>query len=172
MNSDPLSLLTNLTLTGIFWITSQYDNAIAKAKEILSIDSNNTFAYWSLGNIYSSKGNFEEGIAQYQRAIALGDYSAYANMAYAYARLGNTIKAREILADLKTKNIQPGYIANIYIYLGEWDHAFEWLEKAYEEHDLFLLIIRALPSKIDPKLDSIRTDPRFHALVKKMGLEE
>jgi hypothetical protein len=59
-----------------------------------------------------------------------------------------------------------------YMGLGEWDRTFELFEKAYEEYDQTLLIIISLPNDFDTKLDSLRTDPRFHALVKKMGLEK
>ena len=58
-------------------------------------------------------------------------------------------------------------IAWLYIGLGDKDKTFEWLEKAYQEHDLYLFLLN-----IDPYWDSIRSDPRFISLLKKMGLEK
>lgn len=169
---DPLSLFTKATLAVNFFGKHHYDSAMTQIKEALSIDSNFVFGYRMLGNFYTWRGNYKEAIAQYQKAIALGDYPTLAFVACAYARSGNAMKAREILPDLKTKYIQPGFFAIAYIGLGEWDRAFEWLERAYEEHDQTLLSIISLPRGFDTNLDSLRADPRFHALVKKMGLEK
>ncbi len=169
---DPLWPMTKVILAYTLFYKHQYDSAMTQVKEALSIDSNFVFGYRILGNFYTWRGNYEEAIAQYQKAIALGDYPTLAFVAHDYARSGNAMKAREILADLKTKYIQPGLFAIAYIGLGEWDHAFEWLERAYEEHDQFLLIWVSVPRGFDTKLDGLRADPRFHALVKKMGLEE
>jgi TolB-like protein/Tfp pilus assembly protein PilF len=169
---DPLWPMTKLTLAWTFFLRHQYDSAMTQVNEALSIDSNFVFGYVYLGDFYLWQGNFEEAIVQYRKAVALGYYSARVSVAWAYARAGNAIKAREILADLKTKNIQPALLAGIYIDLGESDRAFEWLDRAYEEHDWFLIIYISLPRGFDTKLDSLREDPRFQALVKKMGLED
>jgi TolB-like protein len=168
---DPLWPMTKVILAYTLFYKHQYDSAMTQVNEALSIDSNFVFGIRVLGNFYSFQRNSEDAIAQYQKAIALGDYPTLAFVAWTYACSGNAMKAREILADLKTKYIQPGLLAIVYISLGEWDLAFEYLERAYEEHDLFLLIWVSLPHGFDTKLDNLREDPRFQALVKKMGLE-
>lgn len=61
--------------------------------------------------------------------------------------------------------MQPTLIALIHTALGEKDEAFRWLERAYAEHDGDLCIL-----KVDPRLDSLRADPRFASLVKRVGL--
>ena len=170
---DPLSLFTKVTVGLFLFSKHQYDSAMTQVNEALNIDSNYVFAYRVLGNFCEWKGNFEEAIAQYQKAIALGDYPTLAFAAHAYARSGNVMKAREILADLKKKYVQPALLAIAYVSLQEWDRAFEWLERAYEEHDQMLLnIIVSLPSGFDNEFDRFREDPRFHALMKKMRLPE
>jgi len=169
---DPLWPFAKDVLAWCFLYKQQYDSAMAQVKEALSIDSNFVFGHRALGDFYSFRGKYEEAISEYQKLIALGDYSAHAAVARAYALSGNAMKARQILADLKTKYVPPVLFAVAYIALCEWDRAFECLERAYEEHDPFLLFIISLPRGFDTNCDSLRADPRFHALMKKMGLED
>ncbi len=63
--------------------------------------------------------------------------------------------------------VDPGAIAEDYARLGEKDHAFSWLEKAYREKSGFLLHL-----KVSPNFDSLRTDPRYANLLKRMGLPQ
>ena len=57
-------------------------------------------------------------------------------------------------------------MAILYFVLGEDDLGFQWLDKAYEEYDSRMRLL-----KIDPVFDRVRSDPRFEAIMKKMGLE-
>ena len=115
---------------------------------------------------------YEEAIAELQKAVTLsGGSSLYVgSLARVYALAGKRAKAQEILDDLKKRSdqeyISAFNVALIYSALDEKDRAFEWLEKAIEERDFSLLFI-----KVDPELDSLRSDPRLTELLKKMGLE-
>jgi len=92
-------------------------------------------------------------------------------LGFMYAREGKRDEAKRMLEEMleisKKKYISPWGIALIYMELGEKDQAFQWLEKAYEEHDNWMFSI-----KVEPGLDSFRSDPRFTAMLKKMGLEK
>ena len=167
---DPLWPLTKVVFSMSLYYNHKYDSAMTQVREALSIDSNFVFGYAYLGDFYLWKRNYEEAIVQFQIGAAHGDSSGLPIVAYCYACLGNTTKAREIITDLKIKYMT--FHALAYMGLGEWDRTFELFEKAYEEYDQTLLIIISLPNDFDTKLDSLRTDPRFHALVKKMGLEK
>jgi serine/threonine protein kinase/tetratricopeptide (TPR) repeat protein len=169
---DPLWPFAKVVLAWTFFFRHQYDSAMTQINEALSIDSNSPFGHLALGNFYQLRRKYEEAIVEYHKLIALGDSAGYAYIAWAYARSDNAIKAREILANLKAKYVPPLYFAWTYIALGDWDRAFNWLEKAYEEYDPYLTWTIAVPPGFDTNLDSFRTDPRFHTLVKKMGLEE
>ncbi|MCK4429705.1 MAG: hypothetical protein KAW19_00225, partial [Candidatus Aminicenantes bacterium] len=88
----------------------------------------------------------------------------------AYAVAGNRNEALKILEELFERSKQ-GYvsqyaIASIYAALGKNDQAFEFLEKAFKKRDRSLLLL-----KIDPRVDNLRADPRFIALLEKVGLE-
>ena len=87
-----------------------------------------------------------------------------------YSKLGKTDKAKEILDELlrleKQRYVAPSYIAAIYGNLGEMDLAFKWLEKAYEVRDQQMVWL-----KVNPVFDSLRSDQRLKAMLKKMNLE-
>jgi tetratricopeptide (TPR) repeat protein len=93
------------------------------------------------------------------------------DLAWAYAKLGNINEVKNILADLLKINEQSHKseteIASVYLSLGEKDKAMEWLEKAYDRHAGYLLGIM-----YDSTFDDFRSDPRFKALLKKIGFPD
>jgi hypothetical protein len=82
-------------------------------------------------------------------------------VAYVYAISGKSGKARAAL----NSAFSPYLIAKIHAGLGEKDEAFVWLEKAYEERDERMVML-----KVDPHVDSLRRDPRFQDLLRRMHL--
>jgi hypothetical protein len=84
---------------------------------------------------------------------------------------GKKVEAQKLIDGLKERSkeeyVSPLAFAWIYIGLGEKDQAFEWLQKAYEARSPFLIRI-----KVVPFYDSLRSDPRFTELLKKVGLEK
>jgi tetratricopeptide (TPR) repeat protein len=167
---DPLWPLTKVIFSMSLYYNHKYDSAMTQVREALSIDSNFALGYAYLGDFYLWQRNYEEAIEQFQTGAAHGDSSGLALVAYCYTCLGNPVKAREIITDLKI--IYMTFHGLAYMGLGEWDRTFEWFERAYEEYDLTLLMMISLPNGFDANFDSLRADPRFHALVKKMGLEK
>ena len=89
-------------------------------------------------------------------------------LAFHYARADRKDEARKLLQDLleeaKERYVTPYWIAMIYVGLDEKDKAFEWFEKAYEERSWFLIFI-----KMDPLMDSVRSDPRYISLIQRIG---
>jgi tetratricopeptide (TPR) repeat protein len=100
---------------------------------------------------------------------AIGDPVPLALLARAYALSGRAAEARHLLSKLeelsKQRYVSPADIGVLHGDLGEKDEAFQWLEKAYEERSNFLINL-----KVDPVFDSLRSDPRFAALLARMGL--
>jgi len=167
---DPLSTGANYFLIGLLWNMQQYDRAIARAKEMLNIDPNPSYAYFQLGQCYLAKKMYAEAIAHYLKAIDLGEF-CLASLATAHVLSGNVMKAQEILADPRIKNLPSSLLATIYAALGEKERALELMEKAYEEREIELLIINAAPRGFLPAVDSLLADPRFQTLMKKAGVE-
>jgi len=88
-------------------------------------------------------------------------------MASTYAMMNRQEEARRLLADiLKHPQRSETEIAGVYFSLGENEEGWKWLEKAYDERSFFLIWL-----KVDPLYDNIRSDPRFQAMLKKIGFD-
>src|ERR1700680_1606857 len=169
---DPLSLDTNVYLGINFYYTRHYDAAVEQLKKTLDIAPDFWFAHAYLGRAYGKLGRLPEAIAELQKAKQLsgGLADTWSGLGVAYATQGEKTKAREILEKLKAQTdpyVPPYSIAALYANLGENDHAFEYLQKAYEQGSIYMSFL-----KVDPELDPLRSDPRFTELLRKMGLQQ
>jgi serine/threonine protein kinase/tetratricopeptide (TPR) repeat protein len=174
---DPLSLHINADLSAPLFFARQYDRAIESLRETLEMDPNFALAHVRLGGAYEFKGMYEEAIAEYQRAIELSGSSAdnptmSAVLAHSYAASGRGDQARDILNRLKEQSqrgyVSPCDIAEVHAALGEEDQAFEWLEKAYDARSSDLRFLKVSQFFTD----SLRSDPRFADLLRRVGLAE
>jgi len=169
---DPHSLIINANVGYVLHMARLYDQAIEHYRNRLEMDPNFWVLHQYLGGAYLQKGKYEEAIAEFQEAITLSGspQESMGNLGYSYAVSGRKAEAMKVVSELrelsKGKYISPYHIALIYVGFGQKNQAFEWLNKAIEEPDLFLVHL-----KVDPRFDSLRSDPRFTALLKKMGLD-
>ncbi len=171
---DPLSLVINYNVGWAMYFMRQYDKAIDQFRETLDLDPNYISARVSLGGLYAAQGKFEEAISELQKARSLvdrGDPTSLAELGSTYALAGRKDEAQKILDELLEYSKQ-GYpvslaIATVYGGLGDKEKVFEWLESAYQSRESKFPLIN-----VHPVCDSIRSDPRFIALLKKIGLEE
>ncbi|MBA2527804.1 MAG: protein kinase [Pyrinomonadaceae bacterium] len=168
---DPLSLAKIAGIGDIFYYQRQYDRAIEQYQKALEMDANSGFAHWSLGNAYVQKGMYADAIAEYQKSIPLSGDSPDepASLGYAYALSGKRREAQQVIDELqersKRRYISPTVIAFIYAGLGEKDQAFALLDKAHNERDVILVLL-----KVEPMFNSLRSDPRFADLTHRVGL--
>ncbi len=169
---DPISMIINTTVGWMFYFARQYDQAIEQIKKAFEIDPNFVPAHFWLAQAYEQKGMFQEAISEFQKAVTLSRSSTYTitSLAHAFAVSGDKVKAKELLDQLKElskeRYVSAYEIAEVYVGLGEKNLAFEWLQKALNERSRALVFL-----KVEPRLDSIRSDPRFNALLIKMNLE-
>jgi TolB-like protein/Tfp pilus assembly protein PilF len=169
---DPLSVPINAFVGLIYMKARKSREAVEAARKGVDLDPNNPFAHWILARALDAQNELSESVAESDKAARLsgGGQASTAQLGCAYARIGDTAKAHKIIDQLaelsRTKYVSPYDIAIIYTGLGEKDLALKWLEKAYEERAVRLL---ELP---DPAFDTLRSDPRFQDLVKRIGLPQ
>ncbi|MGH9794176.1 MAG: tetratricopeptide repeat protein [Candidatus Acidiferrales bacterium] len=168
---DPLSLIINTDLGEILCYAGRYDEAIQQSKQTLEMDPSFTLARRVLGWTYARKGMHAESIAELQKAMAISGSRAdlLMSLAYSYAMAGKRVEARAVLAQMKTlygpsPDIAFG-LAVAYAAAGEKDRAFASLDKAYRERSASMVLVG-----VTPVLDPLRTDPRFAALLRRVGL--
>jgi eukaryotic-like serine/threonine-protein kinase len=169
---DPLSPIISRDVGWHYYCAGNYDQAIVQCQKTLKLEPNFVRAHVLLGLAYAKKKMFVEAIDELQKAMALNQSSHNsAQLGYAYALAGQRDKARQILDALneqtKKTYVSPDSFAVIYSGLGDKDRAFAWLEKSLAEHSDSLVYL-----KVRPTLDSLRSDPRFHDLVRRIGLPE
>jgi tetratricopeptide (TPR) repeat protein len=168
---DPLSPIIGSLAGRSLYHARQYDQAIEQLRGVIDRDANFPLAHLILGLAYEQKGMFEEAIAEFQKGSSLsgGEPPMVGALGHAYAVSGQRGRAQNVLAELKQlsrrRYIAPYEIAVIYIGLGDKDLTFEWLEKAYQDHSHWLVLL-----KVDPRFDSIHGDSRYQDLRRRMGL--
>ncbi len=167
---DPLMLLRSVWVGRMYYLARQYDAAINEYQGIIEMNPSYGPAYNWLAYAYFQKGMFHEALDALRKRRELAGFKGRGvSLAIACAMSGRKEEAREILAEVLEKNfprrVQPGWIAAVYAALGQKDEAFAWLDKAVEYYDSWLFMLQ------DPFWDPLRSDPRFKALLKKLGLE-
>jgi tetratricopeptide (TPR) repeat protein len=166
---DPLST-QNVNLGLVYYHSDRYDRAIKEFQELLALDPGFAIGHLNLGKAYLEKKMMSAAFAEFEKSAALeGAGPDNTNMAYASAVSGKPDKAREILAKLVKRweagELPSDRIAMVYAGLGDKDAAFEWLDKAYRERAYDMIML-----KVEPRFRTLRSDPRFKALIRKMGL--
>ena len=170
---DPLSLSINFSLGWRLYMARHYEQAIQQLRNTLEMDPNFALAHLVLGETLEQQGNYPQAIEQLQKATAISPNSPLmlAGLGNAYGVAKRTAEARVLLNQLmeqsKKQYVAPFYVALVYAGLGENENAIDWLGKAYEDRSNGLVFI-----KVDPQLDTLRSNPRFKEIQSKMHLSE
>ena len=171
---DPLSLVINRNMGQMLYYGRQYDKAIEALQRTLELDPDFVYAHLGLGWVYLKKKMYDEALRvllKERQLSAIWDPYIEAWIGVAYALMDKREEAHQILNDFLERSKQtyvPPYCpAIIYFALGEKDQGFIWLERGYEKRDKRLPFLQ-----LDPVFESISSDPRYLALLKKMGLEK
>jgi TolB-like protein/Tfp pilus assembly protein PilF len=173
---DPLSLFTNLDAGVVFCYANKPDRAIDVLRRILEMDPNYSLAHFYLRLAYWLKSKYEEATAEFQREMEGSsgvEQIAQTMVGVICALTGKrdeSMQIREGLLERSSREyIQAFLPALLSFALGETDRGFEWLDKAYEEHDIHLSFLKVFP--LFDILD-VRSDPRYIAMLKKIGLDK
>jgi TolB-like protein len=167
---NPLDLDMNIHLAWHYFFTRQYDLTLEVARKTLEMDSTFTEAYWFIGLACQQKGQYGEAIDAYFRSRLLREkHEQLALLGHAHALLGNQVEARRYLDKLNGESVgtyvSPYWIALIYLGLNDKDKTFEYLQRAFDERNAWLIYLN-----VNPIFDSLRSDARFDDLLKHVGL--
>ncbi|UCD57558.1 MAG: tetratricopeptide repeat protein, partial [Candidatus Hydrogenedentota bacterium] len=170
---DPLSLIINREVGLVFTYARRYDEAIEALEKTIEMDPGFVGTHYLLGIAYLQKSMHEEAIRAFEREKELPisfDPHREGWIGARYGAMGKIDEAKKtlnaLLGRLKQEYVSPFILGVMYLVIGESDEGFEWLDKAYEEKDPWLCFL-----KIEPTLDSVRSDPRYNTLLKKIRLD-
>jgi TolB-like protein/DNA-binding winged helix-turn-helix (wHTH) protein/Tfp pilus assembly protein PilF len=169
----PVDPLMNVHLAWHYLYARNYQEAIEQSRNVQKMDIPIYGGYLFGGWALEQQGNFSEAIEWFQKGIALSGHIVYCRSAlgHAYGVSGDKTHARQILNELKAlaaRQYVPSYdIAIVYLGLGEKEEAYRWLEKALDERSAWMVYLN-----MDPRLDRLRSEPRFNDLVRKVGLPD
>jgi tetratricopeptide (TPR) repeat protein len=168
---DPLSISINFSLGRRLYMAREYDRAIEQLHNTLDMDPSYELAHCVLGQAFEQKGQYDEAISELEKALAISPNSplVISALGHAYAVSGMKERAESSLVELmekaKSRYVSPFYVAIVYAGLGEHQKAMDWLEKAYRYRSNGLVFL-----KVDPDLDTLRSQPRFQDLQRRMHL--
>jgi TolB-like protein len=169
---NPASLIIRTHLGLMLYLGRRYDEAIEELRQTLGMDDYFPAAHYFLAWAYVQKGMYEDTITHLEKALAVspGSPDRIGALGHAHAvfkRRGLAQKALKELHKLSERRFVSAYdFAIIYVGLDEADQAFKWLERAYEERSFSML----MSLKAEPRLDTLRSDPRFRDLLRRVGL--
>jgi serine/threonine-protein kinase len=169
LECDPLGLVLNMHMGWHLVYSRQYEHAVQQCLKTLELDPTFILARVFLGQAYEQMGDHSNAIAEFEKAVELSQrHPPYlADLGHGYAKAGREADALKILDELlnaaSRRYVSARSIAEVYIGLGNLDEAFRWLQTAIEHRTGWLIHIRE-----NPRYDSLRGDPRYLDLVRRM----
>ena len=169
---DPLSMMIYTGAGDAYYFAREYEKSVFHFRMSIELDPRFDGAHTGLARSLEALGRFDEARTEYEegRRVSGGIAGPSFGLAHLEAARGNVPEARRILNELieaRTSRVVSAWgIAVMHASLGDVDEAFRWLDVAIEERSPGLIVLRA-----HPRLDPIRQDPRYRALVRQLGLE-
>ena len=168
---DPMSVNTRQNRMFVLLLARRYDEAIAQGGDILEMDPGYAAAYYDLGRVYLSAGEYERAIQALENVPSHAQHrsaTVVAGIGCAHAKAGRHAKAVEIAKQLEARArheyVSSYDLALLHLALGHPDEACAHLSKAHADHSSHLPFLN-----VDPRFDELRADPRFQALVRRMN---
>ena len=170
---DPVSPLVGFYAAATLINARHYPEALADCDRVLDLDPNFALALWVKALVCAYLHREAEAIEAAERAVALSQRQTFFLAGYGVtcALAGRLAEAEQALAELTARSkdayVMPLHLADIYAALGDRDRSFEWLERASDERNGFVIYLATMPI-----YDSLRTDPRYSLALAKLGLTD
>jgi serine/threonine protein kinase/lipoprotein NlpI len=167
LDADPLNAQGHFSLCVTLYVAERYAEAKGECLKALELNSNIPGGKLGLGKLLLLKGHPEEALKEFNSDS--DEESHLSGRALVYYRLGRKADSDLALAELEKKYaLEDAYeIAEMYAYRGEFDQAFSWLDRAYRQHEVNCVFIKA-----NPMFKGLRSDPRYKVFLRKMKLPE
>ena len=169
---EPLSAVYNAFVGATLYFARRHDEAIEECRKTVDLHPDFGVAHWYLGRAYLQKGRNQEALAELEKAVALSGGSPLMKgaLGVGYAMASDRAAAERTLAELERLRGESYAsaldFATIHVALGDRERAFRWLDQAAAERAFHLIYL-----EVWPELDPLRPDPRFKALILRLGLE-
>jgi Flp pilus assembly protein TadD len=167
---DPVSFVVHNTAAAIYAFAGRFSDAMEHHQK--ASEMNPDSAHTNLGATLILMGRIKDAVNEFEKSLAVGRSAFHkGNLGYAYAVAGRREDALRLINEIKSetnKAIASLALAGIYAGLGEKDEDMNWLEKAHEDHTIVAFPMFTL----DPSFATLRKEPRFNGLVRKMGLDK
>ena len=170
LDEDPLSLIVNTNAGWTFCLAGHYEEATELLRKAIDIDPTFPRTHFRLGEVYEKRGLYDQAVVELKQAVKLSNGNVYyeAALGNAYAASGHPAAAHQVLRTLAKQSEHqyvPGFaIALVYAGLNDNDTAFEWLDKASNDHSTSMAYL-----KVDPALSGLRLDARFASLARRVN---
>ena len=167
---DPVSPSIYTDLGGAYFCAREFDHCVGACQTALRLDRHFYEGHLQLAGAYLEMGKAAEALTEYRTALQLTPErpGSLSGLGRALATTGHRAEAQQILADLEQlarKRFVPKLAkAMVYLGLGEKGLALDWLDMACEGRECYMAYLVS-----DPTMDPLRNEPRFQALLKKVG---
>jgi eukaryotic-like serine/threonine-protein kinase len=166
VETDPLSFQAHTQYGWVLLGMGEHDRAEARLGKTLELNPDYALAHMLMGVSYCLRTRHDEALAECQKAVELSGRNSWAlaMLGWVYGTSGRKAEARSVLAELTERvghhYVRPTLFAFVHLGLGEHDQALGWLQRGYEERDVWMIAL-----KTDPGFDAVRDDPRVVALM-------
>jgi tetratricopeptide (TPR) repeat protein len=169
---DPLAV-SGVSIGWLLFHARRFDEAIHEFRSALAVHPDDVDANWFLGFALIANHQPEEAIPVLEKTVSIANRSpgSIELLSAAYAHAGRRTQALRLIDELKERRktgyVPAGAFINPYLALRDYEQAFVWFERAYEEKSNILQFL-----KVHPFFDPVRGDPRFADLVRRVGLDQ
>ncbi len=170
---DPVSVVINADLGLCYYYKRDYARAVEQYEKTLELNKYYSLTHNWMGLALVQMKRYDEAIEHFNKAVEYseGSQGSYSLLSYGLGMAGRKTEAQQTLQKLLALGqsghfVSPAYVAIAYIGLGEKDKVFEWADRCAKEHASLMIKL-----KVEPVVDSVRSDPRFPPLLKMIGLK-